>query len=199
MRFLSLIPAITLSLSLSSSMSALLCPISLWHIREIFSVLVISTRCCCFFFLQTTASQARDLLSKMLIIDPAKRISVDEALQHPYINVWYDPAEVEAVSRPLAELCIDYYPKLEPLPLSLSDQHCLLCTCIGVQKIMMTTPLILFYFYKQKQFFFTTQLSITLQYDLYQVKLLHQCIYEDVLNFWFSSHFHFSLTFGFIL
>lgn len=48
---------------------------------------------------QTTASQARDLLSKMLIIDPAKRISVDEALQHPYINVWYDPAEVEAVSR----------------------------------------------------------------------------------------------------
>uniref|UniRef100_A0A8C5D0U9 Stress-activated protein kinase JNK n=1 Tax=Gadus morhua TaxID=8049 RepID=A0A8C5D0U9_GADMO len=42
------------------------------------------------------ASQARDLLSKMLIIDPSKRISVDEALQHPYINVWYDPAEVEA-------------------------------------------------------------------------------------------------------
>ncbi|KAG7260460.1 hypothetical protein CRUP_021511 [Coryphaenoides rupestris] len=43
------------------------------------------------------ASQARDLLSKMLIIDPSKRISVDEALQHPYINVWYDPAEVEAL------------------------------------------------------------------------------------------------------
>ncbi|KAG5266355.1 hypothetical protein AALO_G00230090 [Alosa alosa] len=42
------------------------------------------------------ASQARDLLSKMLVIDTTKRISVDEALQHPYINVWYDPAEVEA-------------------------------------------------------------------------------------------------------
>lgn len=45
-----------------------------------------------------SASQARDLLSKMLVIDASKRISVDEALQHPYINVWFDPAEVEAVS-----------------------------------------------------------------------------------------------------
>ncbi|KTG43968.1 hypothetical protein cypCar_00048715, partial [Cyprinus carpio] len=42
------------------------------------------------------ASQARDLLSKMLVIDASKRISVDEALQHPYINVWFDPSEVEA-------------------------------------------------------------------------------------------------------
>ncbi|KAM9774367.1 LOW QUALITY PROTEIN: mitogen-activated protein kinase 8 [Syngnathus typhle] len=42
------------------------------------------------------ASQARDLLSKMLVIDASKRISVDEALQHSYINVWYDPTEVEA-------------------------------------------------------------------------------------------------------
>ncbi|XP_068815555.1 mitogen-activated protein kinase 9 isoform X5 [Struthio camelus] len=42
------------------------------------------------------ASQARDLLSKMLVVDPDKRISVDEALRHPYITVWYDPAEAEA-------------------------------------------------------------------------------------------------------
>lgn len=49
----------------------------------------------------------------MLIIDPAKRISVDEALQHPYINVWYDPAEVEAVSGLLEEeLSIDFYSQL---------------------------------------------------------------------------------------
>lgn len=34
----------------------------------------------------------------MLVIDASKRISVDKALQHPYINVWFDPAEVEAVS-----------------------------------------------------------------------------------------------------
>ncbi|XP_047633816.1 mitogen-activated protein kinase 9 isoform X2 [Phacochoerus africanus] len=41
-------------------------------------------------------NQARELLSKMLVIDPDKRISVDEALRHPYITVWYDPAEAEA-------------------------------------------------------------------------------------------------------
>jgi len=45
-----------------------------------------------------TASQARDLLSRMLVIDPEKRISVDDALLHPYINVWYDEGEVNAVS-----------------------------------------------------------------------------------------------------
>ena len=44
------------------------------------------------------ASQARDLLSKMLVVDPEKRISVDEALMHPYISVWYEDGEVNAVS-----------------------------------------------------------------------------------------------------
>ena len=44
------------------------------------------------------ASQARDLLCKMLVVDPEKRISVDEALMHPYINVWYEDGEVNAVS-----------------------------------------------------------------------------------------------------
>lgn len=39
---------------------------------------------------------ARDLLSKMLQIDPAKRITVDQALAHPYVNIWFDPSEVNA-------------------------------------------------------------------------------------------------------
>ena len=41
---------------------------------------------------------ARDLLSKMLQIDPAKRITVEQALAHPYVNIWFDPSEVNAVS-----------------------------------------------------------------------------------------------------
>jgi serine/threonine protein kinase len=44
------------------------------------------------------ASQARDLLSKMLVVDPEHRISVDQALLHSYICVWYDESEVNAVS-----------------------------------------------------------------------------------------------------
>lgn len=41
----------------------------------------------------------------MLVIDPDKRISVDEALRHPYITVWYDPAEAEAVSIYFEKMC----------------------------------------------------------------------------------------------
>jgi len=44
------------------------------------------------------ATMARDLLQKMLVVDPERRISVDEALMHPYINVWYDESEVNGVS-----------------------------------------------------------------------------------------------------
>ena len=44
------------------------------------------------------ASMARDLLSKMLVVDPERRISVDDALMHGYIYVWYDEGEVNAVS-----------------------------------------------------------------------------------------------------
>lgn len=65
----------------------------------------------------------------MLVIDPECRISVEEALNHPYIQVWYDPAEADAVRTPfqrwntlisaaalcdLADLCFSFDPKPPP-------------------------------------------------------------------------------------
>ncbi|KAL6938287.1 Mitogen-activated protein kinase slt2/MPK1 [Hanseniaspora opuntiae] len=35
--------------------------------------------------------QALDLLEKMLAFDPQQRITVDEALKHPYLSIWHDP------------------------------------------------------------------------------------------------------------
>lgn len=49
-------------------------------------------------FDQLRTSQARDLLARMLVIDPDVRITVDQALAHSYINVWYDESEVNAVN-----------------------------------------------------------------------------------------------------
>ncbi|RMX52324.1 hypothetical protein pdam_00010352 [Pocillopora damicornis] len=46
---------------------------------------------------KTKANECRDLLSKMLVVDRSKRISVIEALHHPYIHVWYERSEVESV------------------------------------------------------------------------------------------------------
>ncbi|KAK7838242.1 mitogen-activated protein kinase homolog NTF3 [Quercus suber] len=45
---------------------------------------------------------AIDLLQKMLVFDPSKRISVTEALQHPYMSPLYDPR-----SNPPAQVPID--------------------------------------------------------------------------------------------
>ena len=36
---------------------------------------------------------------RMLQIDPKNRITVAEALKHPYVTIWYDAAEAEAVSQ----------------------------------------------------------------------------------------------------
>jgi len=36
---------------------------------------------------------ALDLLARMLAFDPAERISCEDALKHPYLAVWHDPAD----------------------------------------------------------------------------------------------------------
>ncbi|SCU93883.1 LAFA_0F18712g1_1 [Lachancea sp. 'fantastica'] len=38
-------------------------------------------------------AQALDLLEKMLALDPQKRITVEEALEHPYLSIWHDPSD----------------------------------------------------------------------------------------------------------
>jgi mitogen-activated protein kinase 1/3 len=38
--------------------------------------------------------EAIDLLSQMLLFNPAKRISIERALQHPYLATFYDPADI---------------------------------------------------------------------------------------------------------
>ena len=43
---------------------------------------------------------AQDLLSKMLQIEPKNRITVDEALAHPYVRIWFDAKEVYAPPPP---------------------------------------------------------------------------------------------------
>ncbi|KAH7708632.1 CMGC/MAPK protein/JNK protein kinase [Aphelenchoides avenae] len=43
-----------------------------------------------------SAGTARDLISKMLVVDPKHRITVEEALRHPYVFLWYDTTEVDA-------------------------------------------------------------------------------------------------------
>ena len=53
-----------------------------------------------------TAASARDLLGKMLVVDPHKRINVDDALKHPYISVWFDSSEVNGVRAGLSCLNI---------------------------------------------------------------------------------------------
>lgn len=37
--------------------------------------------------------EAIDLLEKMLIFDPHDRITVEEALNHPYLRIWHDPSD----------------------------------------------------------------------------------------------------------
>lgn len=70
-------------------------------------------------FCTVVANQVRHLLSQMLVIDPEKRISVDDALLHPYVNIWYKERDVNVpVPRPwdhsitYHELTIDQWKEL---------------------------------------------------------------------------------------
>ena len=65
----------------------------LYHITNIIIII-----CSVLSMFLVAARYARDLLTKMLQIDPKNRITVDGALAHPYVNIWFDSSEVNAVS-----------------------------------------------------------------------------------------------------
>lgn len=54
-----------------------------------------------------TSPQALDLLEKLLAFNPAKRITVEEALKHPYLEPYHDP-EDEPTAPPIPDEFFDF-------------------------------------------------------------------------------------------
>lgn len=54
-----------------------------------------------------TSDLALDLLEKLLAFNPVKRISVEEALRHPYLEPYHDP-EDEPTANPIPEEFFDF-------------------------------------------------------------------------------------------
>ena len=50
---------------------------------------------------------AIDLLQKMLMFDPDKRITIDDALKHPYMAKYHDPND-EPIGDPVSAFDFDY-------------------------------------------------------------------------------------------
>jgi len=50
---------------------------------------------------------AIDLIKKMLIFDPDKRITIEEALRHPYMSKYHDPND-EPTGEPVSAFDFDY-------------------------------------------------------------------------------------------
>uniref|UniRef100_A0AC34GQU8 Stress-activated protein kinase JNK n=1 Tax=Panagrolaimus sp. ES5 TaxID=591445 RepID=A0AC34GQU8_9BILA len=56
---------------------------------------------------ELTAANARDLISKMPIIDSKQRINVRDAINHPYVKLWYKKDEVDGPPSPPYDNTID--------------------------------------------------------------------------------------------
>lgn len=54
-----------------------------------------------------TSPQALDLLEKLLAFNPAKRITVEDALKHPYLEPYHDP-EDEPTAPPIPDEFFDF-------------------------------------------------------------------------------------------
>lgn len=54
-----------------------------------------------------TSDLALDLLEKLLAFNPVKRITVEEALRHPYLEPYHDPDD-EPTAEPIPEEFFDF-------------------------------------------------------------------------------------------
>jgi mitogen-activated protein kinase 15 len=54
--------------------------------------------------------KALDLLTKLLTFNPTKRLTAEEALEHPYISQFHNPAEEVSCKAPI-KIPIDDYQK----------------------------------------------------------------------------------------
>ena len=79
-------------------------------------------------FIFPIARYGRDLLTKMLQIDPKNRITVDQALAHPYVNIWFDASEVNAVSSNTMYCCIVNMPYYRVLHTCSIPPHTIIST-----------------------------------------------------------------------
>lgn len=64
---------------------------------------------------------ALDLLEMMLAFDPMQRITVDEALKHPYLSIWHDPND-EPVCASTFDFGFEVVNDLEDLKLMVVDE-----------------------------------------------------------------------------
>ncbi|GMS99146.1 hypothetical protein PENTCL1PPCAC_21321 [Pristionchus entomophagus] len=72
-----------------------------------------------------TAVNARQLITKMIAVDPSERCSITEALQDPYVRCWYREDQVNAPSLPILYDRLfdgDGQPSLEVLKSAIFDE-----------------------------------------------------------------------------
>ncbi|VDL95960.1 unnamed protein product [Schistocephalus solidus] len=68
----------------------------------------------------SVSSQAIDLLDRMLAFNPSTRITVEEALQHPYLASFYDPRD-----EPVAEHPFEFEEELDNVPIPVLKERML--------------------------------------------------------------------------